>query len=239
MFSNFTIPDGAGNGSMLPAVHGGGHDGAGGGLVGLVDSLLDTLIQALNSGSSWNPLAGIAVLGSNLHPLIVHFPIAFLTAFLLLEIIGVIWKSAVVRQVASGMLYLGALSAVAAAAAGLVAEETVPHGAAVHDIMEWHERLGLTVATLSVVLAVWRAMAGARFSRMAQGLHLFLAGIVATCLFFGADLGGLMVYQYGVGVQSLQQTDDHHHQHADGHDHHDTVHSVADGEAEHKVPPTP
>jgi uncharacterized membrane protein len=240
MFSDSTIPGGAGNGPMLPMMHGGGDGSAGGGLVGAVDSLLETLTQALNSGSSWNPLAGIAVLGDNVHPMIVHFPIAFLTAFLLLEIIGVTRKSVAVRQVASGMLYLGALGAVAAAVAGLIAEETVPHGAAVHEIMEWHERLGLTVATLSVALAVWRAVSGARFSRMAQALHLFLAGIVAACLFFGADLGGLMVYQYGVGVQSLQQADDHHHQHAAGHDHHGHVHNAADeGEAIHKLLPTP
>jgi uncharacterized membrane protein len=211
MFSNFANPEWPGNGSMLPALHGGGHGGEGGGLVGLVNSLLDTLSRGLEPGSSWNPIAGIDALGSNVHPLIVHFPIAFLIGFLLLEVIGLAFRNIAIRQIASGMLYLGAVGAVAAATAGLIAEETVPHGAAVHEIMEWHERLGLTVASLAVVMAVWRAASGVRFSAMALALHLFLAGIIAVCLFFAADLGGLMVYQYGVGVKNLQQADDHHH----------------------------
>lgn len=225
MFSNSASPDWSWVGSVMPWVHGGGHDQAGGGLVGLLESFLETLGRGgPESGSSGNFLVGIEALGSNVHPLIVHFPIAFLSGFLLLEVIGLAFRSAAVRQVASGMLYLGALGAVAAAAAGLIAEDSVPHGEAVHDILEWHERAGLTVAGLAVILAVWRALARARFSSMAQALHLFLAGIVAVCLFLGADLGGLMVYQYGVGVKSLQQAEEvHHHHHYDDEDAHSSA----------------
>ncbi|CAL1239395.1 DUF2231 domain-containing protein [Candidatus Methylocalor cossyra] len=233
MFSDFLIPAGVWNG--LPELHGGGDHGSGSGLVGLLDALLDTLNQTLESSGSWKPLAGIAALGSNVHPMIVHFPIAFLSAFLLLEVLGLLARSGALRQAASGMLYLGALGAVAAVAAGLIAADTVPHGETVHRLMEWHERLGLTVAFLSVVLALWRALSRARLSIMAEALHLFLAGIIVTCLLFGADLGGLMVYQYGVGVQSLQ-TDDDHHRHADTHAH-DHVHSVTGGAVVHPATP--
>jgi uncharacterized membrane protein len=73
--------------------------------------------------------------------------------------------------------------------------------------------LGITVAVLSLVLAGWRIAAKSNFSLMAKSLYLCLAAIMVICLSIGADLGGLMVYQYGVGVKSLQQPDDHHHQH--------------------------
>jgi uncharacterized membrane protein len=238
MFSQFFIQDGSAVGSVLPAVHGGSHGEAGGGLVGLLDRLLETLAGGggPEAGSSWNLFGGIGALGSNVHPLIVHFPIAFLTAFLLLEVSGLALRKPAVRQVASGMLYLGALSAVAAAGAGLVAEASVPHGAAVHEIMEWHERAGLTVATLSVILALWRYLAHARFSSMAQALHLFVAGLIAVCLVFGADLGGLMVYQYGVGVKGLQEAEavHHHHHHEEPDDQ-----SASDGHGEHRPPANP
>jgi uncharacterized membrane protein len=190
--------------------HGDGDSHTGGGFVGFIDSLLELVNQGLGPGSSWNPVAGIEGLGSNIHPFIVHFPIAFLTGFLLLEVIGLSVRSVTIRQIASGMLYFGAAGALVAATAGLIAADSVPHSAEVHHILEWHERLGLTVATLSGALAVWRAVVGTRFSAMAQALHLIVAGIVGVCLFFAADLGGLMVYQYGVGVKSLQQADDHH-----------------------------
>lgn len=215
MLSNFSSPDWLGNGSILPLAHGGA-DGGGAGLVGLLDSLLATINRGFEPGSSWNPIAGITALGTNVHPLVVHFPIAFLIGFLLFEVMGLALHRPSLRQAASLMLYLGAGGAVLAAAAGLVAEATVPHGGAVHEIMEWHERLGLTVAFLSVALAIWRALAGGHFaSSMAQALHLILAGIIAVCLFLGADLGGLMVYEHGVGVKGLQSAEDaEQHRHA-------------------------
>lgn len=212
MFSNLPSLEWGGDGSLTPVIHG---EGAGGGLAGFVDTFLETVTRGLDSGSSWNPLIGIEVLGWNFHPLLVHFPIAFLVSFLLAEICGLAFRRSWLRKLAGSMLYLGAAGAVAAAAAGLIADETVPHGAAVHEIMEWHKRAGLTVAGLSVILAAWRAVSGGRFSVMAQALHLMLGLVAVLCLFFGADLGGRMVYEYGVGVKSLQQPDGHHEHHHD------------------------
>ncbi|SMF95760.1 Uncharacterized membrane protein [Methylomagnum ishizawai] len=211
MLIDFSMPGGMG----LPGVHGGGDGGAG--LVGVLDGVLTAITDFLDgkSGGSGGgpdgPLAGILALGANIHPMVVHFPIAFIVAFFLLEIAGVAMQRQVWRQWASGMLYCGAIGAVLAVAAGLVAEDRVPHGAAVHEIMEWHERLGITVAVLTVGMAIWRAVAKENLAGMAQALHFFLAGLIVTCLVFGTDLGGLMVYQYGVGVKGLQSADEHHH----------------------------
>lgn len=201
---------------IRPAVHGAG-DGNGGGFLVLIESALDAVSRSLESGASGNPLAGVEALGTNWHPLVVHFPIAFLTGFFLLELIGVVLRQPGIRTAASWMLYLGALSAIAAAVAGLIAADTVPHGSAVHGIMEWHERVGLTIAGLSSALAVWRLLSRERLSAMAEALHLFLGAIVVAAIALAADLGGLMVYQHGVGVKSLQLADDHHHH--DGHEH--------------------
>jgi len=224
---NFSVPASVGH-FIQPAVHGAGDGEAGGGLLVLVESLLDIVSRTVESGTSMNPFAGIEALGTNLHPLIVHFPIAFLTGFFLLELIGAVLRQPGLRHAASWMLYLGALGAIAAAAAGLVAEATVPHGSGVHDIMEWHERLGLTIAGLSSVLAIWRLLSRERFSAMAEALHLFMGATVLAGIIFAADLGGLMVYQHGVGVKSLQQADDHHHH--DGH-----AHRQADSDGASKI----
>lgn len=213
----FPGPDSTGH-YLQPAVHGAGDGAAGGGLLVVVESLLDSVSRAIESENSMNPFGGIEALGTNWHPLIVHFPIAFLTGFFLLELIGVVLKQPGLRYGASWMLYLGTLGAIAAAIAGLVAADTVPHGSGVHEIMEWHERLGLTIAGLSSVLAIWRLLGRERISAMAEALHLFVGAMVVTAIVFAADLGGLMVYQHGVGVKSLQLADDHHHRH-DGHEH--------------------
>jgi uncharacterized membrane protein len=201
------LPD---NGFVLPAVHGGGDAGSGS-WIGILDSALEKTTRILESGVSLELFPGVQALATNVHPLIVHYPIALLTAFFLLEVVGIALRREGLRQSASWMLYLGTLGAIIAVAAGLIAEGTVAHGEAVHEIMEWHGRLGIGVATLSLVLAVWRIVARTILSPMAKTLYLYLAAIMVICMFIGADLGGLMVYQYGVGVKSLQQPDDHHH----------------------------
>jgi uncharacterized membrane protein len=100
----------------------------------------------------------------------------------------------------------------------LYAAATVPHGQAVHEIMEWHQRLGLIVATLAAILSIWRLAAKQRIAGMAGALHLFLAAIMTASLVVGADLGGLMVYEHGVAVRQLQDPNARH-DHGHGHEH--------------------
>jgi len=213
VFELYFIPDFVGISTVIPSIHG-GSDAAGGGLVGLLDSVLSDLSKVTESGGGFQWFPGVATLGYNVHPALVHFPIAFLSVFFLLEIVGL--RRDRLRQTASAMLYCGTLGALLAAAAGLYAANTVPHGDAVHDIMEWHERLGLAVASLAIILSVWRLMAKQAPVGMEKALFLLLSTIMTASLVFGADLGGLMVYGHGVAVHDLQQADDHHHHHGDG-----------------------
>ncbi len=194
-------------GGALFSVHA-GHDG-GGGLAALVDHLLTSLTS--DEPSTWNLLGGIETLGSNLHPLFLHFPIAFLFGFLLVELYGLVFRKAGARHLASHLLYLGAVGAAVTAISGLLAAESVPHGAQVHAIMEWHERAGITVAVLAAGLALWRGLGGIPVSTMNLTFSLLMSFILFGILFLGADLGGLMVYQHGVGVQQLQSAADHQH----------------------------
>ncbi|MEY2680765.1 MAG: hypothetical protein RL661_996, partial [Pseudomonadota bacterium] len=140
-----------------------------------------------------------------------HFPIAFVFGFIFTEVYGLIFKKPGVRQWASGLLYLGGIGAVLTVVSGLIAAETVPHGAQVHEIMEWHQRAGITVAVLTVALGVWRRLGGIPKSAMATALSMVLTLLIAGVLFLGADMGGMMVYQHGVGVKNLQSTAEHQH----------------------------
>ena len=184
--------------------------------LGLLDTVLSALSKVTESGGGFQWFPGIATLGYNVHPALVHFPIAFLSVFFLLEVVGCGLSRDRLRQTAGAMLYCGALGALLAAAAGLYAANTVPHGEDAHEIMEWHQRLGLTVASLAIVLSLWRLLVKQVPSGMEKALFLLLSTIMTVSMVFGADLGALMVYGHGVAVHKLQQVDTHHHHHGDG-----------------------
>ncbi len=164
-------------------------------------------------------LPGIASM-DNIHPLLVHFPIAFFSTFFLLDLVGKLANNSNIRGVASWLLYLGTVSALFTVGAGVLAASSVPHGGNVHEIMERHEHIGLFILGLATLLSVWR------IRTFAGGVvFLTLSALLVVLLVLGADLGGLMVYKYGVAVEAAPvSTDDHVHGGSDAHSH-DANHS--------------
>ena len=148
---------------------------------------------------------------ANIHPLFVHFPVALLNSFFLIELLGVLLKKGEIRIAATWMLYLGTLGALGTVLTGLWAASTVPHSDVVHSIIARHRNFGITVLVLGTVLSIWRIIAHGRFSRKGQVVHIVITFIMVATLGFGADLGGLMVYKYGVAVKAVPQPKGHVH----------------------------
>lgn len=170
----------------------------------------------------------------NIHPLLVHFPIAFLSAFFALDLVGTLAKKAQWRSVASWFLYFGTVATVFAVISGFMAADSVAHGENVHDLMERLEQIGMSVLFLAIVLSIWRMKSGGLIRGAANSFFLILSALLCVLLIVSADLGGLLVYKYGVGVEAVRQPDDGHvhdhqnseadpmnnHEHAeDGHTH--------------------
>jgi len=151
---------------------------------------------------------------ANVHPLFVHFPIALLNGFLLMELLGAITDKRSLRSAATWMLYLGTLGAVVTVITGLIAESGVGHGAGVHELMLSHKNHGLIVLAIALILSIWRLAVSARFSTKNRVAHFILAVIMVGTMAVGADKGGLMVYKYGVSVKAVPQMEG-----ADAHDH--------------------
>ncbi|WP_236994034.1 DUF2231 domain-containing protein [Methylomicrobium sp. RS1] len=194
--------------SLTFMVHGGADHG--GGIAAAVAGLLNFLEKL--AGMEPPEIFAAVFPGiesmQNIHPMLVHFPIAFLSAFFLLDLAGSLFRKPVWRAVASWLLYLGALTAIFTAAAGLIAANSVAHGGDVHGIMDRHEHFMLTVLILSLLLSAWRALQGGAIEGAANTLFLILAAVMAGVLVLGADLGGLMVYRYGVAVSAVPVTEE-------------------------------
>ncbi len=135
-----------------------------------------------------------------IHPLVVHFPIVLT----LLALLSQVWEQ--LRGLPDGLkkapvllLYLSAVSALVSVATGYWTTELLGHETPGHefvhthrDVMVWYTSI-LVLGTL-VHLIVKKCQTGI--------YRLFLLIVTTGIMVVGTDLGGQLVYRYGVGVKS-------------------------------------
>lgn len=137
----------------------------------------------------------------NLHPVFVHLPLGLLPLALVFQAWAVLSRREDIERVARWLLWIGAVAALAAAGTGLLAEESVEHPEAAHEVIELHETLMLTTAGLAAGLALLAAIFRKKSRRLIQ-MVLFV-GLLATniVLVVGADRGAQLVYEFAVGIK--------------------------------------
>jgi uncharacterized membrane protein len=141
----------------------------------------------------------------NIHPLVVHFPIAFLFGATLLYFLGAGLRSESIAGAGLWALVLGAIGAVLSAGTGLYANEGVMIAPSVREALLFHHRnLMIAVTVLTGGLTVW-ALAARPLPR--RGRWAFLIGLIAVCVLIarGADYGGRLVYDYNAGGNACGQ----------------------------------
>lgn len=174
----------------------------------------------------------------NIHPIVVHFPIALLVVAVLFDVVGLlVRKHAPTRSVAIVLYALGAATALAAFFTGDAAAEAVSLPVAAQATLTDHETwatrttwfYGLfALARLSIL---WFDRKGHNWT---QGwVHVATVLIGAGGLFFlvrTGDLGASMVFQYGVGVRTplaeYMVTHDHDADHSGVIQDHDSVPAI-------------
>jgi uncharacterized membrane protein len=141
----------------------------------------------------------------NIHPLVIHFPIALLLGSELFYLLAWVFRRDMFIQAAFAMLVLGAISAAVAVGTGLYAEDGVMISRSVREhLLVRHKELMLIAASLSWVLTVWASFAGYFPRKGRMVFFLIFLGLVCV-LSLGADYGGRMVYDYNAGGDSCPQ----------------------------------
>ena len=139
----------------------------------------------------------------NVHPMIVHFPIALLITAFVVDGIALFFRRATFLVKTSTILYvLGALGTLAGVISGEFAIETVEVTGQANSILHDHEETGefamkffLVYGVLRVLLWWWLKF------RMIVWIPLaVIGGIGLVPLFQASTLGGQLVYQQGVGI---------------------------------------
>jgi len=141
----------------------------------------------------------------NIHPLVVHFPIAFLVGAALFYFLSWIFRNQTFSNTAFLLLIVGTLAAGAAVGTGLYGEEGVMVSRSVREnLLERHEELMLATLGVSFALAIWAVMAKP-FPKKNRLLFLFLLLVLLGIMTIGADYGARMVYDYNAGGDACSQ----------------------------------
>lgn len=141
----------------------------------------------------------------NIHPLIVHFPIALIMVIFILDFLGVLFKRKSFLSTANILTIFAAAGAVMAVVSGLIAEDSIWHTDAAHELLELHETIGFTVLGLTLILLVLRpAVKKKKLFGSLGWLAVLLSFVASVLVGYTGYLGGEMVYKYGAGVQQAQ-----------------------------------
>jgi uncharacterized membrane protein len=141
----------------------------------------------------------------NIHPLVVHFPIAFLVGAALFYFLSWIFRNQTLGATAFLLLILSTLAAGAAVGTGLYGEEGVMVSFSVrHHLLEPHEKLMLTTLGVSIGLSIWAVIARP-FPKKKRWLFLFVLLVLLGIMTVGADFGARMVYDYNAGGNACSQ----------------------------------
>jgi uncharacterized membrane protein len=141
----------------------------------------------------------------NIHPIVVHFPIAFLCGAALLYFLAAAAGSEPLKWAALWSLLLGTVGAALALATGIEAGEGVMVAESVRTaLLDHHRNLMIATGVIAASLALWALVARPMPSRFRWA---FLAALALMCavLARGADYGGRMVYDYNAGGNACGQ----------------------------------
>lgn len=142
----------------------------------------------------------------NLHPLIVHFPIALTTVSAFFHIAAAATRGKPIFSnfaiLARTLLWLSALSVLPAVFFGWQAYNSVTHDDASHAAMLIHRNWALGTSIVLIILASWD---GWRNKIDSPPVWWFVVAVIGawSMVVITAWHGGELVYRHGLGVMSL------------------------------------
>jgi uncharacterized membrane protein len=158
------------------------------------------------------------------HAMLNDLPAALLTVAVLFDLAAAATKRESLMWASIWTLWAGVIGGWAAVVAGELAEDTINHGEAIHEIMEKHQNMALMTMGVFTIVLIWKMLR--RFQMPAQELALTRAlSIVGLLgLAWTGVLGGNLMFQHAAGIptttlQAEIENREAGHQHEPGEEH--------------------
>jgi uncharacterized membrane protein len=140
----------------------------------------------------------------NIHPLIIHFPIALILVILACDAIGLFFKKKSLFDVGTILSVFALAGAAAALISGLLAEDSAWKISQAHELLEDHETAAWIFLGFMAMYTAFRIVFRRKISESLGWLSLLLALWGSLIVARVGYLGGEMVFHYGTGVQQAE-----------------------------------
>ncbi len=149
---------------------------------------------------------------ANLHPVIVHFPIAFFVAFFLLEAVSFFMKKEMIFNWATFTLGAGVVTALLAAITGNQSHEYLKpvlksKPVLVEQLISNHEQFATITLWFFVAIFALRIylLLKKKFSVKWKAVFLILVLVGMYFVYQTGILGGTLVFDFGVGTKLFSE----------------------------------
>jgi uncharacterized membrane protein len=150
------------------------------------------------------------------HPIVVHFPIALLSFYVLFEIVTLFLKNKEFEKFVLILLLAGTLAGLAAVLTGNQAEEfaedkfekakTGMSSETIENVIEEHEEYATITLWFFAALSALRIglLVTKKFNRTFKILFVVLALVGGFLIYQTGAHGGVLVYKYGIGTELIK-----------------------------------
>ena len=136
------------------------------------------------------------------HALINDFPPALLVVGVCFELAYLVTKREGLRSAAYWSLIVGAVLTASTIASGLLAEDAIQHGDAIHDIMQAHKRFAWITLGFFGVVALWRLLRESKMGRPERWAVALIGVVGLGFLVATGREGGELAFDHGAGMST-------------------------------------
>ena len=146
---------------------------------------------------------------AELHPRIVHFPIAFFILYFFLESSGIILKKDFLLKSALLILIIGIITALIAVLTGNQAQTAakllIKNSSEINELINLHEEYATITLFYFSALLILRSYLVIKKKFVGNVRYIFIAlGLIGCYLIYTTGIhGGELVFKYGIGTKLL------------------------------------